>query len=182
MSTIRLLILGVLKRKQPLHGYDIRRELESWNAEQWANIAYGSIYFSLGKMTEENLVEVATTEQESNRPARTLYQITPKGTGEFEKLLRDYWWNSKAIIDPFQVALTFMDFMPHEELLSALRFRANTLRAMLEAYQHLNPQQPKGPTAPRHIIANFRLLQYEWEARLRWLEETIEQVEQEQLP
>ena len=29
-----------------MHGYDIRRELETWNAEQWAQVAYGSIYYA----------------------------------------------------------------------------------------------------------------------------------------
>ena len=44
MSPIKLLILGVLMIKKEIHGYEIRRELESWNAEKWANIAYGSIF------------------------------------------------------------------------------------------------------------------------------------------
>ena len=34
MSATRLLILGVLRFKQPTHGYDVRRELESWQAER----------------------------------------------------------------------------------------------------------------------------------------------------
>jgi hypothetical protein len=51
MSATRLLILGVLRSKQPIHGYNVRRELESWQAERWAHIAYGSIYFALNKMT-----------------------------------------------------------------------------------------------------------------------------------
>ncbi|MDQ6604403.1 MAG: PadR family transcriptional regulator, partial [Chloroflexota bacterium] len=56
MSAARLLILGVLQLKSPAHGYEIRRELELWRAEQWAHIAYGSIYFALNKMAEEGLV------------------------------------------------------------------------------------------------------------------------------
>ena len=75
MAVTRVLVLGVLL-KQPMHGYEVRRELESWNAEQWANIAYGSIYFSLTKMAEEGLVEVFSTDDRGNRPARTVYAIT----------------------------------------------------------------------------------------------------------
>lgn len=59
MSSMRLLILGVLAQKKSAHGYEIRRELESWNAERWTNIAYGSIYFALKKMTDEGLLEKA---------------------------------------------------------------------------------------------------------------------------
>src|SRR5581483_1598119 len=76
MSATRLLILGVLRLKQPVHGYDVRRELEAWRAERWANIAYGSIYFALNKMAEEGLVEAVGTDQVGRRPARTQYKIT----------------------------------------------------------------------------------------------------------
>jgi DNA-binding PadR family transcriptional regulator len=61
MSATRLLILGVLLIKQPIHGYHMRRELETWSADKWANIAYGSIYSALNKMAEEGLVEVVST-------------------------------------------------------------------------------------------------------------------------
>ena len=91
MSATRLLILGVLRHKQPTHGYDVRRELEAWQAERWANIAYGSIYFALNKMAEEGLVEVVDTDQVGKRPARTTYTITAAGEAEFQRLLREYW-------------------------------------------------------------------------------------------
>jgi len=178
MSAARLLILGVLQFKSPAHGYEIRRELESWRAEQWAHIAYGSIYFALNKMAEEGLLESAGTDQVGNRPARTLYTITDAGKGEFQRLLRDYWWDRKPFIDPFQVALTFMNKMPREELLRALRFRRDHLRAFLDAFG----PQAFSPTMPRHIAENFRLAMMHEEVELRWTEETIEKVERGDLP
>jgi hypothetical protein len=30
------MILGLVKWMQPVHGYDVRRELLSWQAEDWA--------------------------------------------------------------------------------------------------------------------------------------------------
>src|SRR5437763_14733037 len=122
MSSARLLILGVLLHRQPIHGYDVRRELETWNAEQWTNIAYGSIYFALNKMAEEGLVEVINSDDKvGKRAGRTEYIITSKGKEEFERLLREHWWERKPTIDPFMVAITFMNALPHEELLEALK-------------------------------------------------------------
>ena len=43
MSSTRLLVLGVVRIFQPVHGYDVRRELLSWRVDQWANVAPGSI-------------------------------------------------------------------------------------------------------------------------------------------
>ncbi len=178
MSAARLLILGVLQLKSPAHGYEIRRELELWRAEQWAHIAYGSIYFALNKMAEEGLVETVGTDQVGNRPARRLYAITDAGEQEFQRLLRDYWWDRKPFIDPFQVALTFMNKMPREELLRALRFRRDHLRAYLNAF---GPNM-LSPDMPRHIAENFRLAMAHEEVELRWTEETIEKVERGELP
>src|SRR5438034_5719314 len=116
MSATRLLILGVLHFKQPTHGYDVHRELESWQAERWANIAYGSIYFALNKMAEEGMVEVVDAGQAGKGPARTTYAVTPAGEVEFQRLLREYWWEPKTVIDPFQVALAFIHELPRDEL------------------------------------------------------------------
>ncbi|WP_232072102.1 PadR family transcriptional regulator [Phytohabitans flavus] len=53
MSTTRMMILGLVSWMQPVHGYDVRRELLSWNADKWANVQPGSIYHALRKLTEE---------------------------------------------------------------------------------------------------------------------------------
>jgi len=181
MSSTRLLILGVLKR-QPLHGYEVRRQLELWNAEQWANVAYGSIYFALKKMAEERLVEETGTDQVGNRPARTVYAITERGQEEFMRLLRDYWWEYKPTIDPLQVALTFMHQLPREEVLAALRKRADGLRTFLSEFDQALAVKMSHDTTPRHIARNLRLAAMHAEAELRWIEETIGMVERGELP
>ena len=44
MSATRLLVLGAVRIFQPAHGYLVRRELLSWDVENWAAINPGSIY------------------------------------------------------------------------------------------------------------------------------------------
>src|SRR5918911_4357714 len=150
MAMTRVLVLGVLL-KQPMHGYEVRRELESWNAEQWANLAYGSIYFSLAKMAEERLVEVVSTDERGSRPARTVYAITEQGREHFARMLRELWWEYRPAIDPFRVALTFMDCLPREEVLAALRHRAGGLRSTLDAFPYAIEGKLRDPSTPRHL-------------------------------
>ena len=66
-----MMILGLVQWMQPVHGYDVRRELLSWNADKWANIQPGSIYHALRKLSEEELLREVATEQVGARPART---------------------------------------------------------------------------------------------------------------
>lgn len=182
MSATRLLILGVMLKKPPIHGYDVRRELEMWGAEQWANIAYGSIYSALNKMAAEGLIEVVGTEENSKHVARTEYAITERGKMEFERLLRDFWWNMKPIVDPFQVALTFMDSLPRDELIAALRHRARMLQSIVESVEFVSKNKMSNPYTPRHIAENLRLAAAHVAAELRWIEEVIGKIERGELP
>ena len=181
MAVTRVLVLGVLLNK-PMHGYEVRRELESWNAEQWANIAYGSIYFSLAKMAEEELVTVVSTDDRGKRPARTVYAITDQGRAEFERLLRELWWEYRPAIDPFRVALSFMNCLPREEVLAALRHRADGLRSTLEAFPYAIEGRVRDPSTPRHLGEVLRLAAAHIQTQLCWVEAAIGRVEGGELP
>lgn len=91
MSTIpasgaltRLAILGSLSYA-PMHGYEIRQEIERRRLERWADISYGSIYGRLRRLVDEGMVEIVRTERESNRPARTVHRITSAGEEELAR-------------------------------------------------------------------------------------------------
>ena len=129
MSATRMMILGLVQWMQPVHGYDVRRELLSWSADKWANVQPGSIYHALRKLTDEGLLREVATEQVGARPARTTYEITPKGAEEFQTLLYSQWWNVTSPPDPFMAAFSFLPAMPRDQAVAALRSRANQLRA-----------------------------------------------------
>ncbi len=181
MSTTRLLILGVLLDR-PRHGYDIRRELEQWDAEKWANIAYGSIYSALNTMAKDGYVEAVNSAEKKRPTARTEYAITASGRREFERLLREYWWTPKPTIDPLQAAITFMDKLPRDELLAALRYRASILRPVIDALDYMAKAKLSYPGTPRHIGENLRLNIAHMEVELRWLQEVADKVERGDLP
>src|SRR3712207_1681148 len=99
-----MMILGLVKWMQPVHGYDVRRELLSWGADKWANVAPGSIYHALRKLADEGMLREVATEQVGARPARTTYEITAKGDDEFETLLHAQFWSVEQPVDPFMAA------------------------------------------------------------------------------
>ena len=182
MSATRLLILGALRFMQPTYGYEVRRELESWHAEEWANIAYGSIYFALNKMAEEGLLAVREAEQVGKRPARTTYAMTEAGEAEFQRLLREYWWEVKPVVSPFRIAVAFMDQLSPEELIGALRHRTGIIEAGVAGLQAGLDSATFSDEKPRHVAEIFRLLQSGFEAELRWMEQAIAKIERGDLP
>jgi DNA-binding PadR family transcriptional regulator len=178
VSTTRLLLLGVLMDRS-MHGYEVRRELELWQAELWANIAYGSIYFGLKKMAGEGLLE-AVEEEGRSGSSRTVYTITPAGRQEFHRLLSEHWWSGATPKDPFIAALTFMPRLETPELLAALRHRLATLRSVVEIGDYRAEQKEK--LAGPHVAEIIRLGKVRCQAELSWLEELIGKVERGELP
>src|SRR5581483_1531253 len=114
--------------------------------------------------------------------AKTTYVLTPQGRGAFEQLLRQYWWEQKPVIDPFQVAVTFMDCLPQDELLAALRYRADLLRASLSVTDRMIQGKLSNPRTRRHVAENIHLMASHQASELRWIEEVIPKIERGELP
>src|SRR5690606_22336888 len=86
VSATRLLVLGCLADWGEAHGYGIITELQSWGAEEWANIKPGSVYHALKQMMKEGLLTACPVEHAAGRVD---YRITEAGVQEFLRLLRD---------------------------------------------------------------------------------------------
>jgi DNA-binding PadR family transcriptional regulator len=177
MSTTRLMILGLVYWMQPVHGYDVRRELESWHADEWANIAPGSIYHALRKLAEEGLLEEVATERVGARPARTTYRITAKGEAEFTHLLWRYWWEYQPPVDPFLAGFAFLPHMPRVEAVAALRNRARVLRSMVEMREVALATEFLRQFKPAHVAWQFELLIDRLTVEIAWCERIAARLE-----
>ena len=182
MSATRLLILGLVRWVQPVHGYDVRRELLSWHADEWANVAPGSIYHALKKLAEEGLLREVATEQVGARPARTKYEMTEVGEREFQALLRDYWWQYREPVDPFLAAFGFLPALPRREAVAALRNRARTLRGKVEFTRTAIEKGGFDGDEPPHVLEMFRLMLARAEVEAQWCDRVADRVEAGELP
>jgi DNA-binding PadR family transcriptional regulator len=176
-----MLILGVVRWFQPVHGYDVRRELLSWHADEWANVAPGSVYHALKKLAEEGLLRAVATEQVGARPARTTYEITPKGEAEFQDLLRRHWWDYRPPVDPFVTAFTFLPALPRQEGVTALRHRASTLRLAADGLAARRTTDLDFEHAP-HVAELFTLEVDRMRLTADWCERVATQLEKGGLP
>jgi DNA-binding PadR family transcriptional regulator len=173
------MILGLVKWLQPVHGYDVRRELMSWQVDRWANIQPGSIYHALRRMTEEGLLAEVATEQIGARPARTTYRMTPAGDREFEELLREYWWEHKDGVDPFAAAFSLLPALPRREAVAALRNRARLLEGWIAQTRHvLEAARPEcADEKPVHVTWIFELGTARAEVEIAWCLRIADRIE-----
>lgn len=75
--SVRYGILAVLER-QSMHGYEVRRELESELGSEWS-VNYGQVYSTLERLVRDGLVVQSDTVAVSDAPDRKLYTVTPAG-------------------------------------------------------------------------------------------------------
>lgn len=176
MSATRMMILGLVQWMQPVHGYDVRRELLSWSADKWANVQPGSVYHALRKLSEEELLRTVATEQVGARPARTTYEITEKGIAEFQALLHGTWWSITTPPDPFLAAFSFLPALPREEAAAALRNRATQLTAGIKHTQAaLGSDWARNK--PAYVGWMWELAAERSEAEVRWCERIAKLIE-----
>ena len=134
-STTRLVVLGAIYQFQPVHGYFLRRELLTWNVDEWANIQPGSIYNALRSLKKDGYVVETGTEVEGNRPERTVFEMTPEGEAEFFKLLREALWTVRTFDPKPVMALTsFMFALSRQEVLQALAVMSRDVVESVEGY------------------------------------------------
>lgn len=127
----RLTLLALLGFR-PMHGYEIRSEIEERRMDRWADVSYGSIYGGLRQLAKEGLVEEAGTERSGRRPARTVYRITESGGEELRALLRQAWVRPFFPATGVDVALSFFPLLSLDEVSRLLGERLAALDGIAE--------------------------------------------------
>jgi DNA-binding PadR family transcriptional regulator len=172
MSTTRLLVLGAVKIYQPVHGYDVRRELLSWGVADWAHVNPGSIYHHLRTLERDRLLEVADVGKAGARPARTSYQLSEGGDGEFARLLRDTFWTVTGHPEDLMAALCFLPDLSREEAIAALESRVNQVDDKVRGMGFWSPEAFKPP----HVMEVFRMGQAQLRAEGALARDLIERL------
>src|SRR5690242_1337030 len=126
MSVTRLLILGTVRLLQPVNGYAVRRELVSWQADQWANLNPGSVYNALRSLTRDALLREhpAPDGAGAGPSTRATYELTAEGEAELVQLVRAALWR----VHPFEPAWlaagwSFAHLLTRTEVVQALTTR-----------------------------------------------------------
>jgi DNA-binding PadR family transcriptional regulator len=171
MNLSRLMILGLLAERGPMHGHQIRRADELANAEVWGGITGGALYAELRKLSGEELIRALREEQVGRRPARTVYEITDEGRLELA-VQRD---SALDVIfgtaDPVSVVLLFAAGGGVADLRERLAARSRRVAVQLDTMaserERLTAQGLLSPLA----VAAFRRGELRLEAELRWHEE-----------
>jgi DNA-binding PadR family transcriptional regulator len=152
MKSVRLLVLGALRRRGRTHGYQVRADLEAWGAHEWSTATSGSVYHALRSMAGKGLlVTHETVPSEAGGPPRIEYELTGAGELEYLALLRRALADREPSVDVLSAAVGLIEDLPRDEALRILRERAGAMHewrmsitAYLPADVDLNDWGPVG--------------------------------------
>jgi DNA-binding PadR family transcriptional regulator len=170
-ETLELAVLGLL-HESPMHGYELRKQVNS--VLGWSRLlSYGSLYPALKKMLRAGWIaeHVAAPEPGAvGRRQRIVYELTPAGDAEFQRLVADVGpsaWED----DTFDVRFAFFSRTDMEARLRILEGRRSRLQERLERVQRQLERTQRQVDSyamelQRHGVESV-------EREVRWLSELI---------
>jgi DNA-binding PadR family transcriptional regulator len=179
MSVTRLLVLGAVRIFQPAHGYLVRRELASWQVEEWGNLNPGSVYNALRSLAREGmLVADDPTDADSARSAgKVRYRLTGDGETEFQRLLRLGLWELHPYEPQWLLAsMSFWWALSRQEVLDALAARRTQLEARVAATGYAVQTIRQTPFKPEHVVEHFLLHVELLRGELVWVDAVTERI------
>ncbi|MEV2274479.1 PadR family transcriptional regulator [Nocardiopsis sp. NPDC049922] len=170
MSATRLLVLGVVRMHGQAHGYRVGRELLSWNAGEWANVKWGSIYHALRKLSQEGKLREFVADGD-DVVDRTSYALTDDGEAEFHRLLCAALSHSGHDHALLCAGVTLMTALPRAEAIAMLERR---LAGLEEVGSEVRSASGEGHDRPPHLAELFGLWRSTIDAETGWTRRLID--------
>lgn len=138
---LELAILGLLKQ-QPMHGYQLTRELGGSLGGFW-RVSYGSLYPTLRRLERDGLVTPVPGESGGGR-RKAVFGITEQGERAFLELLQETPNDSSTEDTRFRVRLAFFRYLPPETRIRLLERRQAYLAERLSTFDDSLPTAREG--------------------------------------
>jgi DNA-binding PadR family transcriptional regulator len=169
--TTRILVLGVVNLFGPANGYQLRRELLSWEVERWAHLNPGSIYSMLTTLEKQGAIERHDIALEDGGRDVAVYTATDAGATEFTDLLIEAIATVPDSGDalPLRVALNFGPALTRAQFLDAVRRRIEVMRPGRQLIEEKIEEMKRLQTVPPHVVSELGLEVALVDAQLDWL-------------
>ncbi len=133
----QLVILGLLREK-PLHGYQLDQKIKGL-ATTLGSMATSTLYAQMKALERTAAIRRRDVPQD-DKPDKKLYTISDEGIALFETLIRQVW--TEATTDQAGACLSFLRYLPAEQIHNFLIMRMAILQHLLSAQESLASMGP----------------------------------------
>jgi DNA-binding PadR family transcriptional regulator len=145
-----LVVLGLLNEK-PRYGYEIKTIIDHVMSHI-IDVSSGSLYYTLKKLKEQELVEESAIEKVGRRPERSVYRITDKGKELLERDLPQVIFPHARPFFPIDLALYFFQFLDTKATSRRVKMRQAYLHKVLGYLEETEQKYAKAAPASHLFI------------------------------
>jgi PadR family transcriptional regulator AphA len=180
LPTTSYILLGMLSA-QERSGYDLKLLLDKQVHHVYWSPAKSQIYGELRRLEQAGLATMTEVEQ-TNRPDKRLYRITPAGREALQQWLANPDVEPDVFKSPLLLHLFFGHLLPRQVLIAQLERRQQKLAAELEGYDKREQEVRDSMQAPgteANLPFLLLTLQYQrsmLQAALQWTTEAVTQL------
>lgn len=141
LSKIDLLVLSSLARV-PMHGYELKLELQYRHVRWWAKVEHGHLYATLTRLEKKGLIEEAPAPKSKKKKKtpgrdRRVFRVSQKGKRRLERATEELGAAADQTYFDIDVFLASAYLLPGEKVVELLGERKGRVEAQLEEAQAL---------------------------------------------
>ncbi|WFN92643.1 PadR family transcriptional regulator [Gordonia sihwensis] len=173
LTPLGVMVLALL-REGAMHPYEMVRLLRQRRDDRMVSITNGTLYHTVDRLNQQELLVEVGVDREGNRPERTTYRLTDAGRDAVtEWVRRELPRNDRTA--QFRVALAEAHNLDRDEVIALLTLRREGLAADLEVHRRgLSDATGRG-VQPQFLIEVDRQADL-IETDLRWTDHLLQRL------
>ncbi len=120
LTPLAVMVLALL-REDDMHPYEMVRVLKRRRDDRMVSITNGTLYHTVGRLHEQQLVVEVGVDREGNRPERTTYEITDAGHDRMLERLTEMLGEWRYEFPEFPLAVAEAHNLPRETVIKLLQ-------------------------------------------------------------
>ncbi|MFG1791618.1 PadR family transcriptional regulator [Nocardia sp. NPDC049149] len=130
VTPLAIAVLALLEER-PMHPYEMYQLLIARREDLLVKVRPGSLYHTVARLAEQELVRSEGVDREGNRPERTTYRITAAGREALRARIAEIMRYPMPEYPMFPIALAEAHNLPKDDVLGLLGERIGHLEAEL---------------------------------------------------
>ncbi|MBB5912416.1 DNA-binding PadR family transcriptional regulator [Nocardia transvalensis] len=167
LTPLAMAVLALLEER-PMHPYEMYQLLLQRREDYLVKIRPGSLYHTVSRLAEQELVRAEGTDRAGNRPERTTYRITEPGTTALRTRIADIIRHPIREFPIFPLAMSEAHNLPKDEVVALIRERVGVLDGELTELDALHDWLTTHQV-PRRYWMVIEYLRGQLDAELVWL-------------
>ncbi|WP_144762366.1 PadR family transcriptional regulator [Curtobacterium sp. 9128] len=180
LTPLAFAALGLLA-EAPMHPYEMFQTMLQRREDENVKVRPGTLYHQIGRLVDLGYAEALGTAREGNRPERTTYAITDHGRDALEAGLRRMVAEPADEYPEFHIAVSHVDNLSADDVVTALRARVQALTARRDEYDAAATSLQDKRLAERFWL-DLSYVRAMLTAQIEWLSATAERVASGDIP